>query len=270
MIPSFRAHGTLHSVTYGESISLGLTGGLAYLSWSSFTKSPATPRTLNVFCLILLAALGLSQTRGAWLGFTASLLVLVWLRRNLLPFVLKSGAILTLILAFLSRSTGLHLFNRFVSIFHPQGDPNIGRLELWKTAWNMFKDHPWLGVGLNNYRTLFSRYHPTPIYGEEVWGSAHNLYLHQLAERGILGLLALLLLLGSMVYYSIKRYRKNPSPLNTWNLAALVGFLIMNLTETSFETTMSWMPIIFLYAWSEKTDATSAGWGQEAQGKKED
>ena len=65
------------------------------------------------------------------------------------------------------------------------------RLPIWSHAWQTFLQHPLMGQGPHTFSY-------TSVDGIQVsW--AHNLYLETLAEQGILGLAALLTLLGGML-----------------------------------------------------------------------
>lgn len=70
----------------------------------------------------------------------------------------------------------------------------LERLAHWQSAVDMADDHPWLGVGFGNYEPAYAEYAlinwPYPL------GHAHNYYLNIMAETGILGTLAYLLLWG--------------------------------------------------------------------------
>jgi O-antigen ligase len=106
-------------------------------------------------------------------------------------------------------------------------------------------------VGVGNYRTLFNHYFMGTYDGESVWGSAHNLYIHQAAERGLIGLAALAAVLGTMTARAWQRARTAPDGLNLWAFAASVAFLVMNLTEVAFQTEQVACLIIFIWAYAE-------------------
>lgn len=162
---------------------------------------------LSLLCGLLLAALLMSWSRGAWLGFGAAGLVMLfaWPRRmwiglacvlgglllgaTALQFNLLPGAITTRLLG----------FTDFVQTFDVRGvdiTPDnfavIERLAHWQAAQEMARYHPVLGVGLGNYEPVYPAYRlvnwPYPL------GHAHNIYLNMLAETGILGLSAYLTL----------------------------------------------------------------------------
>ena len=220
-------------------------GVLAYRMTNRLKSEKKKPWTISVGILII-AALALSGTRGAWMGFAIGLLVLAGI--NFREALVESFAALGVIFSqfFLSprfsRATG--------ALSAKEGSLKI-HLALWKAAWRMFLDHPLLGVGPGRFGAFFGNYHSLPFGGQPTWGNAHNLYLQTLAERGIIGFFALLFLLGTMVFRAFKIYRRDRSFLSLWFLSWIISLLFMNLTESAFGVAMIWMPTIALYAWME-------------------
>lgn len=68
------------------------------------------------------------------------------------------------------------------------------RLEYWSAGLGMARDHPLLGVGLNQFREFYAAYKP-PRAEETL--HAHNALVQVLAETGVVGLAAALGLLGA-------------------------------------------------------------------------
>ncbi len=66
------------------------------------------------------------------------------------------------------------------------------RLEIWQTSWLIFKEHPILGVGLNNFENAYRKTIPRVAFPPLEWlvAQPHNLYLALLTQAGLLGLLA--------------------------------------------------------------------------------
>jgi O-antigen ligase len=103
---------------------------------------------------------------------------------------------------------------------------NDGRLYHWATAWALFVEAPLLGHGLHTF--FDTSVHPQGI----AW--AHNLYLQTLAEQGILGLLALVLLLSSAAVAAWNAQRspiRDQHTLAAGALGALVGFCAASVVE---------------------------------------
>ncbi|MBI2362963.1 MAG: O-antigen ligase family protein [Elusimicrobia bacterium] len=119
---------------------------------------------------------------------------------------------------------------------------SFGRLTLWDVAVRMGLDHPWTGVGVNNYRALLPSYHRGSFEDFTTsWGTAHNLYLHHFAERGLVGLAALGWLLWTMASRAFARARRAPGFWTLWAWGTTVAFLVMNLTEVALQTELVWL-----------------------------
>lgn len=129
----------------------------------------------------------LTFSRGGWVGAAVSgaiLCVAAWRRRWLRPwfFVALAVAVLTAGLAF-HEQIEHRLFK------DDKGSADV-RIPLMRLAWGIIVDHPWLGVGVNNYADRMLRHAL-----EDGWAwiaVVHNKYLLVWAETGILGLAAFL------------------------------------------------------------------------------
>ena len=241
-----RAHAFVHPVTYGEMIALGLLGGLAFLSQS---EPGISRRTASVFLALLLAALILSKTRGALMGLAAGLAVVALSQPAWRRWV-KWG-ILATVLGWLAQDLLRHDGSLLGSLRHEGAvvgaNQQLNRFILWDAAWRMFRDHPWLGVGPSNYRTAFAGYVSGMVEGQQTWGTAHNLYLHQLAERGLIGLSALLALIAALLARAWQRARQTPNAWTLWALGTTAAFFTMNITETAFQNEQ--IATLFLFSW---------------------
>ena len=150
----------------------------------------------------MLAALYASQSRGAWIGFAAAVVVVSLVRGGRTAAVF---ALAVTVLATVGALGGFRLLpsivvQRFSDVLPVAGIPNIAiaevtdanfaaieRLAHWQAALAMWRDHPWLGVGFGNYAAVY------PAYAVGRWldplGHAHNYYLNVGAEAGLVGLL---------------------------------------------------------------------------------
>jgi O-antigen ligase len=67
-------------------------------------------------------------------------------------------------------------------------------------AWQMFADHPMLGIGYGNYETHYHRYaRDIALDGRREERQAHSLYLEVAAETGLLGIAAF----GVLIVYAM-------------------------------------------------------------------
>ncbi len=244
------AHGSVHHVTYGELIALALTFCLARLA---FVQTKLEKTGMSACLAILSAALALSHARAAWLAAVAALILCVVLyapgRKRLL---IVAAAYLALAIAVLAAGRRAPLMaslaERASTIFSTSFRSNEIRLISWKVGFEIFKDHPLFGVGPRNVRQVFNQYYGELIEGERDWSNLHNLFIHQLAERGLIGLSALLYLFASFWGLAWRWFKENPSALSLWALAGLSAFFLMNLTETSFQHEIDAYMAVFMLA----------------------
>jgi O-antigen ligase len=250
-----RAHAFVHPATYGEQMCLGLIGAISFAFAPPAGKNATLVRRLALAAAFLTgAALLLSNTRGALLAFFAAFIAMGFLirsvRRYLVWIIFSAFVGIALMELFrVDRS----LFAEIMRWNSP--DSHRGqfmRLHLWSAAWQMGVDNFWTGVGHNNFREVFPQYAQLMMEDKTTtWGTAHNLYLHHFAERGIIGLTALCGFLGALWVRAFSRVRKNADAFNLWAFGATTAFLIMNLTEVAFQVEILWMLLFFIWVWAE-------------------
>jgi O-Antigen ligase len=76
-----------------------------------------------------------------------------------------------------------------------------GRIQLWKAAWNDYRAHPQLGSGAGTYERWWLAHRP----GSLKVRNAHSLYLETLAELGPLGLVLLVIGIGTPLAVAARR-----------------------------------------------------------------
>ena len=186
---------------------------------------------------LMLIALVMSWSRGAWLGFGASvaaIAVAVVLRSGRATVI---GAALVVLSAYVLIVAGLaripppivQRFSDFVpylGVTDVRGteitDANFAVLERvahWQAAWDMWTDRPWLGVGAGNYEAVYPRY-SLPLWRVAL-GHAHNYYLNIAAEAGLIGLSAYLVLWATALVGSVRATRKTIG----WEWGVALGVL---------------------------------------------
>ncbi|MFI5363270.1 MAG: O-antigen ligase family protein [Elusimicrobiota bacterium] len=244
-----RAAAFVHPVTFGEIMGIGALGGLCWLARPS--ARGAWPRAAaGAATLLCVTAMTLSQTRAAMLAFGFGAVVVAVLEpraRRWAAAGLCLGGLGAASAQWMRALHGEFSLAAGVTGAGAAAPAPQSRLILWRVAWRMFRDHPLTGVGLGHYSTLFDRYSP-PYEGEAHWGTAHNIYLHQLAERGLVGFAALMLLFGVLLTRAWRAGKTRQDAMALWAAAAVPAFLIMNLTETALQTEQ--FATLFLLIWA--------------------
>ena len=156
--------------------------------------------------LAIIAGIGMSWSRGAWIALAVALFVVIGLRSRRAALIsvvvlLLVGAYLILFGAGLlpgnvaGRISDLQAymggFDRTQTEITDANFSVLERIAHWRAGLAMFDDRPWLGVGIGNYAVAYGEYAPAHWY--EPLGHAHNIAIHQLAETGILGGLTFLI-----------------------------------------------------------------------------
>ncbi len=180
-----------------------------------------------------------SWSRGGWLGMVAALSVVIGLRSRravllsvVLAFLLLSTVVLGVVGALppavQERFQGLEdwtLFLRPVELrsIRVTGEnfALVERMAHWWAAWAMWLDYPWTGVGAGNYAVAYEAYR-MPGWKDPL-GHAHNIFLNVMAETGLVGLVAYVLLWGWVYVLALYRLPRTHGWARAVHLGALGG-----------------------------------------------
>jgi O-antigen ligase len=176
----------------------------------------------------------IGQTRASWVALLLAATVVVplyiiWLSRSglsaaaisrdrkkiaavaLIALLIVIGAVSGIILRKGQGSIG----DRVTSIITHQDPSSQERLSTWSRSWQLFTQHPLLGVGIGNWKiacpglgTPGRRSETADIY----FMQPHNDYLWVLTETGILGLAAYLLIYILAIWYAVRVLLRRASP----------------------------------------------------------
>jgi putative inorganic carbon (HCO3(-)) transporter len=131
-------------------------------------------------------ALILTFSTGGWLGaLTGALVVVAALGRRRLALRVGGAAAVGLLLV-----SGLAIAGILPERLNPLRQTGGFRLDLWQSSLEMVRDHPILGIGLDNFAYLYQAYLREGAVAEPNLSHPHNWVLHVWLELGVLGLLA--------------------------------------------------------------------------------
>lgn len=178
----------IHYNIYGGYINLFLPFSIAFIF---FQKNFSLKDTILwiITGVIMVAALALSLSRGAWVAFFSVMVFYVILKGNKkLYFIALILLLLTTILLPLVAPN--FIFVRFVSMFNYNSDIAIlHRFNLWKSCFNMFISSPLIGTGTGNFDWVYPAHAIKGLSYSLVANHANNMYINILAETGLLGFL---------------------------------------------------------------------------------
>jgi len=167
-----------------------LTGFLRFRGWRRWGS--------GAVATLLTVAIVVSNSRGGFVGWVGAALFCVLANRNRV----RNLAIAALCGAVFYLSVPSSYKEEMSTIDETTSGTAEGRLFLWVAAWEMWLDHPLLGVGAANFKWHAGQYQPSGEseglfssgqYRERDWTGTqtHSLYFEALSETGILGCLAL-------------------------------------------------------------------------------
>jgi O-antigen ligase len=165
-------------------------------------------------------ALLLTQSVGAlFLGLPAAIiavLLLTYRRRALLPILmLIAVAILAFVVAL--------QFPRFARVLDFNEGTNFYRLRVWESAINVIRDHPFTGLGLDQFLYAFRGQYILPdAWQEPNLSHPHNILLDFWVRLGLLGAIMLPALLIIFWRRILRAYREQYLTRNV-NLVLVIG-----------------------------------------------
>ncbi len=215
-----RASGTLtHPNILGGFMVFGLLMTYYIYGVSQRRLALSFAILLQTFCLFI------TYSRSAI--FSAALMTLFWValtwwrEKKLSSLIWVSGASALLCLCLL-----------YPQIFHRGGIVSYNivaqnsdglRMVVQNVGLEMFKAHPFLGVGFNNYMLAF------PIFGPGLPATyIHNIYLHLGVEVGLFGVLSFL---AFCLMVFIKGWKNRHKPEVAACLCVFVGLLAIGLVD---------------------------------------
>ncbi|MCY6483577.1 O-antigen ligase family protein [Clostridium aestuarii] len=190
--------------------------------------------------ILLFTNIILTGSRNAWLGFLVGSIVMIviynW--KFIVPFILAS--ITSLFIPMVR--------NRIKDFGKISQD---GRVNLWKIAFEMIKDHPIIGVGNGNYYSLHGEYvkkYPQFDYNHHEYFPVHNSYLKIQSELGIFASMCF----GGLIISILIKTKQFINNCNNIFFKAfykgfyisIFSFLVMNMADNLF-----FVPKITVYFW---------------------
>jgi O-antigen ligase len=239
--PFFRNH-----VNYSALLVVMVPILLAFLSFTTATYKRAL---MILLLIVLLGALYLSFARGAWLALFVGAAAYWLLRKRLLVWAYITALLLVIGALFWLKTDNRYL--RFAhdyetTVFHTDFREHLlatyqlkdvstaERFYRWIAGVRMIKDTWQTGYGPNTFYYHYQRYtvpaFKTWVSKNEDRSTVHNYFLLTIIEQGVIGLLLLLFLLGSMFYTAQRLFHAMQDKFGQVVMATLAVILSMICT----------------------------------------
>jgi hypothetical protein len=174
-------------------------------------------------------------------------------RRRVMASVWGVMAVAAIIALVALRGTIVHEYHGFTSPTPPGGgsvdlrarltDPgNDGRFPLWRVAWHRFQARPVLGQGAGTFENSWDRYRPQGSYFVV---NAHSLYLENLDELGIVGLVLLVSVVLLFLVGTLARARGPDRPIYAAVFAVILAWAIHAGVDWDWQ-----MPVVTIVVFS--------------------
>lgn len=242
------------------------------LSSSFMLLALARSRFYTLWFWVLVAGLGIvlmgivfSFSRGAYLSVLVGLTIFFGLGFIFRTVRAKSLLIIFIGVIFLITLSVLPAKKDFVTTIGLSGTTSqvrstSGRVELWKAALRLIREKPYTGVG-NGQFSLRANQFLANREDAMFTGRATNSYLQLLAEKGIIGFIPWLVLVGLLLFTLLRLIRNKSKK----SLSALFLFAVIIATlfrELSFSTFFEKQQMLLLFfilaAWIVNQDKNNS------------
>lgn len=229
-----------------------------------------------VAIIMMLSAMKIASTRGAYVGLALSILLLFFLlavfnKNKKLKFGSIAAAIVFVLFIVSIYANAQSDWVKNNGVFTRIVQTNFGastfqtRLISWKAALTDFPHHPILGTGYGNFAITFDKYFDPKFYdytrGETYFDHAHNNVVDIASTTGLVGLAAYLSIFAAALYYLIRGFRQGRIGLVEFIFLTclIVAYFIQNIvlfdSLVTYFSLMIMLGFIFWLAAEEKKTA---------------
>lgn len=239
MDPGFGAHFGRARGPFCQAAVNGTVLGFGLSSSFYFLLKLKIKNIWTGFSLLLLALLPLAifftYTRAVWLASASSFILMLFFafKQKKAMFILIMVILCIVVVIampfILSGNTAAAAFDRIYD--HA---PINDRLNLYTVYINMFKEHPFFGIGFDRFSEIAPDYYGNVdnVFFRYERLSPHDTFTNILAETGIVGALLIVCIYLSILFRSIALYRNTPDARNM--LAVFWGCMIVYIVNSIF------------------------------------
>ena len=192
---------------FGSSPALGLflSMGIPLAFYRTLTLQGFRRIGCLIMALVLLVALGMTFSRGAFIGLALSTLIMAFFlpTAKMKVSFLSAFLVLAVLLVLLMQISDISLFYRF---FQQDTTTLNGRTDLWQIVLDRFDPTQLLGYGLNASGVLLANLGANGVHSTNY--EPHSLFVSTLYDHGIIGLTLLTLVFIALFVNLMRGLRK--------------------------------------------------------------
>ena len=199
-----------------------------------FLKKKLLKIMLFITHCLLFFVIYLTFSYGAWLGLISAFIFLSVSQRKKNSFYFIIFMLILIIL-----SLGSQLSDQKLNTFLDSPRSSLtSRLIIWRSALEIIKDHPWLGIGPGLFQKYYLAYQVRfEPYLEWAVPQPHNLFLAFWLQTGLIGLIGFVWLMIIFFRQSFKKLKSldiQYSILIPFLMAVMIYFLVHGLIDTPY------------------------------------
>lgn len=196
-----------------------------------------------VIFIIYGAAIILSYGRAAWISILVALVVFLIIMMRIRFYWLVIAGLTSIGVFFIfqhqildkleknKQDSSANFVEHVQSISNISSDAsNLERINRWQAALRLSAERPIMGWGPGTYQFVYA---PFQLSKEKTiistnlgdMGNAHSEYLGPLAEMGLPGMLIVIVLFGTVIYYGLRVYKFGDKETRFLSLMALLGLI---------------------------------------------
>jgi O-antigen ligase len=142
---------------------------------------------LGYASLVIMAGLAVTVSRGGWISAAVALALFFGVLMFNRTYRLPSAVLLVALVAagYFMYPKSVFVVNRTHETIAEGKVGDFGRMDVWESAFRMWQQHPWWGVGPAHFDYRFRAFRPALVQVRPEY--AHNDYLNTLADWGLAG-----------------------------------------------------------------------------------
>ena len=218
-----------------------------FCAFGSVSFRRSKNRKISRVCLLLaLGGLVCTSSRGACVAIAVAFVIMLFSNKKvfkkIFPFCMLLAVSVPVVLLLRYRNTKVTDFI----------ESNSQRVGIWKSCWQMFLDHPIIGMGAgteNIHQSLINDYNIPRTH-------AHNLFLEMIVEGGIIGGLFVAAIAVLIIINIVRICKAKDGKYRHYGflyMAGLVGFVVMSTFEFTLQSAKELMIFFFLLGFIEAT-----------------